>query len=187
MKTKIFILITLLLAATAVSAQTFLYTHNRTHTGQDANSHNTFTFRSTVSSGDMVLLHNVANTRTNAERRFRNGQPLTQRILLGQEQLLEPDNWTWNRTRSIVNNAFSAAEKQRVRGSFLTTSMVIDTNTGRVVEVEFHFLANSGFATIPVSVYRRIELELKNQIWFTPTAVGRSLNFTRRTWTQEVR
>ena len=171
--------------ATTALAQTFLYTHNGTHTGQDANG-STFTYRSVID-GALVHLHNVANTKTNAERRFRNGQPLTQRILLGQERLLEPDNWTWNRSRSIVNNAFSADERRRVTGCELLVDLIIDSNTGRIMEVEFSFLANSGFATIPVSVYRRIELELKNQIWFTPTAVGRSLNFIARGWSQEVR
>ena len=188
MKTKIFILIALLFTATEVSAQTFLYTHNRIHTGQDANS-NTFTFRSVVSTSNMVFLHNTANTRMDVWPTFKDGSPLTERIKLGQELLLERDNWTRNRAHSVINNAFTHAERQRLRqrDAALITSMIIDTTTGRVVEVEFRFLANCEFATFPVSVFRHIELELKRLLYFTPTEIGRQLNFVRRTWTQEVR
>ena len=172
--------------ATIASAQTFLYTHNRIHTGQDANSNNTFTYRSIVSSANMVTLHNTANTRVNVNPTFRDGSPLTERIMRGQEQLIERDSWTQNRAQSVINNAFTHAERQRLsqRDALLTTSMIIDTTTGRVVEVEFRFLTNSEFATFPVSVFRHIELELKRLLYFTPTETGRQLNFVRRTWTQ---
>ena len=36
-----------------------------------------------------------------------------------------------------------------------------DSDTGKVIEVDFDFLSTEPFATIPISVYRKIELELK--------------------------
>ena len=44
----------------------------------------------------------------------------------------------------------------------------------------------SPFATIPVSVYRKIELELKKNIWFVPTTEGKKMNFLVRMWSQEI-
>ena len=79
--------------------------------------------------------------------------------------------------RTIVNNAFTPAERQRLRGSRLRLTFYSNSQTGVVDDVEFVFLVDSGFATIPVTTYRRIELELKNRIRFVPTAEGRRRNF----------
>ena len=64
--------------------------------------------------------------------------------------------------------------------------MYIDTNTGKVTEADFNFLATNPFATIPISVYREIEIELKKNIWFTTTAEGKRMNYLVRMWNQEI-
>lgn len=64
--------------------------------------------------------------------------------------------------------------------------MYIDSNTGKAIEVDFTFLASDPFATIPISVYREIEVELKKNIWFTTTAEGKNMNYLVRTWRQEI-
>ena len=79
--------------------------------------------------------------------------------------------------RTIVNNAFTPAERQRLRGSELWLTFYADSQTGVVDDIEFTFDKLSGFATIPVSTYRKIELELKNRIQFVPTAEGRLHNY----------
>ena len=76
-----------------------------------------------------------------------------------------------------MHNAFTPAERQRIRGERLTVIMYVDSQTGRVDDVRFVFDRIFGFATIPVSVYRRIELELRDRIQFSPTAEGRRRNF----------
>ena len=186
MKIKISILVCLLFTLAEVSAQTYYYTQNKTMSGQDANSSNTYTYQCVMKPGNRALIYNVANTKTNAEQKFKNGSPLTESILMGHEKLFVADNWTWLKCRSIVNNALSAAEKQRVKDTGLSVCMTIDTSTGKVIEVDFSFLPDYGFGTIPLSVYRKIELELKNNVWFTLTDVGKSLNFIKRSWRQEV-
>lgn len=40
-------------------------------------------------------------------------------------------------------------------------------------------------ATIPVSVYRKIETDFKNSISFTPTAEGKKLNYIYYWWSHE--
>ena len=54
-----------------------------------------------------------------------------------EEELLnefEEETWTKPKCRSIVNNAFPSAEKQRVKGSELITTMYIDPDTGKVTK-----------------------------------------------------
>lgn len=101
--------------------------------------------------------------------------------------LFEDDNWTRSKRFSIVNNAFSATEKKRVKDSKmeLVISMYISPDTGKVVEVDFSFLTLSPYATIPISVYREIEVELKKSIWFTLTPLGKQLNYILYWWNQE--
>ena len=104
-----------------------------------------------------------------------------------------PANDENNRTQmrqlaqTILDNAFSPAERQRLRGSSLRVSMWADSQTGVITDVEFSFVRTGGFATIPVTTYRRIELELKNRIRLAPTAVGRRRNFIMLNFEYEVR
>lgn len=71
--------------------------------------------------------------------------------------------------------------------SVLGTSMIIDSQTGKVIEVYFTFFDFEPLATIPVSVFRSIEVELKKNIWFVPTAEGKRLNFILLTWGQNIK
>jgi hypothetical protein len=95
------------------------------------------------------------------------------------QPLFESNNRTQMRqlVHTIVHNAFTPAERQRLRGATLDVTLYINSHTGSVDDVQFVFWIDRGFATIPVSTYRRIELELKNRIRFAPTAEGRRRNF----------
>jgi hypothetical protein len=64
--------------------------------------------------------------------------------------------------------------------------MIICSNTGNVKEVEFDFIRTTGYATIPVATYRRLELALKEQVRFPPTAFGRRMNFIVRSVRMDV-
>lgn len=99
---------------------------------------------------------------------------------------VKDDTWTKRKCYSIANNAFSVTEKERTKGRELDICIYIDSETGKVTEVDFYFTTVSPFATIPVSVYRKIELELKKNIWFVPTAEGKRMNFLVRMWSQEI-
>ena len=100
-------------------------------------------------------------------------------------KLLESDTWTRSKRFSIVNSAFSASEKQRIKGHDFTIIMYINSGTGKVDEVSFEFPNFRPYATIPVSVYRKIETEIKKNIWYTPTTVGKKLNYIFYWWAQE--
>jgi hypothetical protein len=86
-----------------------------------------------------------------------------------------------------VNEAFfSTLNPEAQNGLKLSTSLYIDPSTGKVVDVEFEFLTDRIAAKFPPAVYRRIELELKRHIWFTPTEYGRRLNCIFLNWIQKV-
>ena len=85
----------------------------------------------------------------------------------------------------IVNAAFSASEKQRVIGHELIITMCINSDTGKVDEVEFSFMNFGTYATIPISVYRKIETDLKEKVWYIPTEEGKKLNYIYYWWAQE--
>jgi hypothetical protein len=100
-------------------------------------------------------------------------------------KLLESDTWTRSKRFSIVNAAFSDSEKQRIKGYDFNIKMYINSSTGRVDEVSFEFHRSGPFATIPVSVYRKIETEIKKELWFTLTAEGKMLSYIFYWWAQE--
>lgn len=99
--------------------------------------------------------------------------------------LTEDDTWTDEKCRTIVVEAFTTEQKLRVKGRDVYIVMCINTDTGKVDEVNFEFVNFGGYATIPVSVYRKIELEIKKNIWFKLTDEGRKLNYIYQWWSQD--
>ena len=67
----------------------------------------------------------------------------------------------------------------------LTIAMYISPTTGKVMEVNFQFTTFNPAATIPLSVCRQIETNLKNNVWFTPTDYGKTLNYIFLGWRYE--
>jgi len=181
MKTKIKLLaFSLLFCTSNIMAQVFLY--DRSGAFFTGGKDGVF-FQADVSESGSVTLYNRANRLTYATHTI-DGRPieLFERIID-----TEPDNWTRPLAERIVNDAFSAAERSRIQpGQVLRIAMFICPQTGRVMEVRFGFSNRSGYATIPVDTFRRIELALREQIRFTPTADGRRLNYIFRTWSHQL-
>ena len=98
----------------------------------------------------------------------------------------ESDTWTRPKCYSIVSNAFSAEQKQRLKGQTLVISLYIHPDTGKVIDVSFGFSNRENFATIPIPVYHKMELELKKNIQFVPTEHGKQFNYIFLWWEQKV-
>ena len=98
----------------------------------------------------------------------------------------ESDTWTRPKCYSIVSNAFSEEQKQRLKGQILDICLYIHPDTGKVIDVSFSFGNRDNFSTIPVSVYHKIELELKKNIQFVPTEHGKQFNYIFLWWSQKV-
>lgn len=140
-----------------------------------------FTYRAEVMPGGTVRLFNAANRHDFRQiQTFRDGRRITTEDRRGFGSVVNPCTSTIIQTvNDIVRNALSPAERQRVGDWQLFVRMYVDqaaTTPRPVTEVKFSFSTNSPFATIPVSVYRQIELEIKRQIRFAPTANGRRLS-----------
>ena len=139
-------------------------------------------FQADVAESGGVTLYNRENRLTYVE------QTVDGRLRGLDERIrdLEPNNWR-DLAMRIVREAFTAEQISRIRqGENFSIAMIICPQTGKVMEVNFTFHNRSGYATIPVATFRRIELALKEQIRFTPTTDGRRLNYIFRFWHQEL-
>ena len=182
MNTKyILILIGLLLYASSAVAQTRFYDVTRTF------HESGFTYQADVS-GSLVTLYNRSAGRfTNVRQTFRDGRLISDDDRRIDDVVVENDIRMRALARQVVRNGFSAVERNRLRqGEDLWLILIICPDTGNVKEVHFQFMRQSGYATIPVTTYRRIELEIKRQVRFTPTAHGRNMNFIFRGWRMDV-
>lgn len=179
---KTFILwISFLFFTMNVAAQTNYYTSDKTF------YENGYTYQCDIVEGSkFVTLYNKSNKFTYVNQTNRNTGEI---ISIEQNRALQlmDDSWTRPKCNSIVNSAFSFAEKQRVKGFKVTVIMYINPDTGKVAEVKFRFASFNPYATIPVSVFRKIETELKNSIWFTPTGEGKKRNYIICGWRHEVK
>ena len=166
-------LLTLLsiLFCTNILAQTNYYTSTKTFT------ENGYTYQCDAHPSHFVTLYNKNNKFTYKEQIYKDtGKPF---IMPRNKyiELTQRDNWTRSKRFFIVNKAFSQEQKQRIKGEELIITMAINTTSGIVDEVYFEFTNFGPYATIPVSVFREIELEIKKNIWFSVTAEGRKLNY----------
>jgi hypothetical protein len=181
MKTKNIILTTccLLLFIVAASAQTYYYDETKTF------YENGYTYQCDNAVGN-ITLYNNQNRFTYAEKAYKDGSKLPEDIARGRVSAIEMETWSRPKARSIVNNAFPAQEKALVKGERLSISLYINPDTGKVIEVKFGFWNRSPFGRIPPSTYYKIEQQLKKEIWFTMTEVGKQLNFGFLFWGHEV-
>lgn len=154
---KICVTICFLLLNLVLTAQNYYYNVTKTF------NENGYAYQCDVLEGSgFVTLYNKENKFTHVDQVDRNtGESIS--IRENKERLFEDDSWTKPKCFSIINNAFSYAEKQRVRGRDFTIIMYISPDTGKVIGVEYQFTSMNPYATIPVSVFRKIEVELKKK------------------------
>ena len=180
MKTKfIFLILCAGFSFYGATAQTYYYNTTKTF------NENGYTYQCDKASYGIVTLYNKANKYTYAPYANKDGSTPSENL----DKLfpfIADDNWTKQKSFSIVNNIFSREEKMRVKGSKFDVSMTIDTSTGKVIEVDFSFFYSNPVGTIPVSTFRKLELELKSQIWFTLTNNGKKLKFVQIGWMHEI-
>ena len=140
-----------------------------------------YTYRCDVEEGTQsVLLYNVDNKFTYVDQIIKStGKEIS---INDYRESFEDDDWTKDRCRTIVRRAFSAEERRRLQGYGFIIGIYISSETGKIIEVDFDFVTFNPFATIPVSVYRQIEIQLKENVWFVPTEFGKGLNYIYLCW-----
>lgn len=161
----------LLFSATTVFAQTYYYNHTKTF-NEDG-----YTYQCDVPEWKMVTLYNKENQFTYVDMVNKTTGKVYSPIINHDPSTFQSHKQVREKFYSIVNGSFSAAEKQRLKGDEFSITMCFNPETGRVMEVRFKFTTNNAFATIPLSVYRNIELQLKEHIWVTPTAEAVKYNY----------
>ena len=173
MKPKtIFILIGLLhFTGFTIKAQTHYYNETKTF------YENSFAYQCDVDESARVTLYNKENKHTYDHLEFKDGTDANGAIIFHGMRPLKTDNWTYDKIIEIADKHFSDLERERVREKEYTMRIVINSSTGKVIEVSFSFLTSTPFGTIPVSTYRMIELDLKENVWFTPSEDGKRMKF----------
>ena len=170
MRTIIFI--TMLFCATFSVAQTNYYTTSKTF------YENGYTYRCDLCASRFLDLYNVNNKWIG---QFPSYKSTGETFVMPDAgiQLTTHASWLANKekVKNIVKAAFTAAQKQTITDQDITLTMYINTDTGKIDDVSFSFLNNEPYAYIPVSVYRNIELAIKENIQFVLTDEGRKLNF----------
>ncbi len=163
-------LVSLLFCANSIFAQTNYYTSTKRF------NENGYSYQCDVDQSKGVTLYNKNNQWTNIDQIYKSSG---KKFIMDDDcpDVIEFDTWVDPKCESIVNNAFSAVEKLRVKGHELFISMYVSPDTGKVIDVNFFFVTFDPYATIPVSVYRKIEIDIKQNIWFVPTDEGKKMNY----------
>ena len=147
---------------------------------------NGYTYQCDVNEASMVYLYNADYTYCKTEQidlttgkryEFVPGKPPLAR---------EP--YTKPKCFAIVNKAFPPEIKARINGRELSIVLYIESATGKIADVVFNFTTQKIadiYTQVPVSVYREIEVELKKNVQFTPSDVGKNLNYIFMFWKQD--
>lgn len=131
-----------------------------------------------------VKLYNKENKYTNVPLVNKNtGERPSIRM---QEKRVEDDDLTFSRIDMIINKAFTEVQKKAMEGHCFGVAIYINSTTGRIMEIDYSFIKTSPFAEIPVSVFREIELKVKDEICFMITDAGRKYNYVYFFWMHEI-
>ena len=175
---------TLILAISTLFCVAYLHAQTNYYATTKTFNQDGYIYQCDVRASGFVTLYNKSNKLINVYPVYKNtGESFVQTE--AGIKLLESDTWTRSKRFSIVNAAFSDSEKQMLKGHDFYIIMYINSSTGRVDEVSFEFHKSDPFATIPVSVYRKIETEIKKDLWFTLTTEGKMLSYIFYWWAQE--
>ncbi|MDR0543840.1 MAG: DUF5043 domain-containing protein [Odoribacteraceae bacterium] len=173
-----------LLLVGSLCAQTFdksksYYTTTQTIQGSG------FKLQCDIYKGFCVTLYDVNSKFTYAKWGKKDGTNMELGVSRGTIPTTENDTWTRSKSISIVDNTFSFAEKEWVKGEMLLVTMIIDSSTGKVIEVNFEFDKDTPFQQIPPTTFHKIEQQLKTEIWFTVTPAGKELTYCMAHWMHE--
>lgn len=132
-----------------------------------------------------VHLYNAENHPERGEVRYKTGESLNlEEVLTDTFQPLVISDSKHRHLHSIVDNAFSQTQVEYLNEKTFTIVLNISSSDGSITDVYFKYFASSGYSTIPVEVFRDIEVQLKNNIFFELTEEGRKMNYCYLAWSQ---
>lgn len=132
-----------------------------------------YTYISDPQPGGFVNLYNKNNKWVNTCPKYKDtGEDLEFGV-----NTLEYDMNMKKVIQTVIYNAFTTEQIKMLKGYRLFTIMSLNSETGKVEEVYFSFKYYQPYARIPVSVFRKMELELKEKVRFQPTEEGKKLDY----------
>ena len=145
------------------------YEHTRTFVEEG------YTYQCDVKYG-YVTLYNAANQWTYADQiDNRTGKLYTSN--LGENDVFEMSDETAKAIIRIVNQSFSQEEARRITDNGFMLTLFFSPVTGDLAEVCFNFSIFRDSARIPISYYRDIELQLKEQVHVKVLEGGKHLTY----------
>lgn len=173
---KLLILISILTSTIVSNGQTTYY-HKATTVYSLENG---VTYNSDNRLFPLIFLYNAANKYHDTPRTYADGRPFTlSGTALMKNRTFSMPAGMESKVLSLAKAVFTPEQKALLKDALIGVYIEMDASTGRVLEVEFGFLAFEGekAALIPPSTFRALELVLKNNdVYVTPTTLGRSLS-----------
>ena len=134
-----------------------------------------YTYQCDVKYG-YVTLYNAANQWTYADQiDNRTGKLYTSN--LGENDVFKMSDETAKAIIRIVNQSFSQEEARRITDNGFMLTLFFSPVTGDLAEVCFNFFIFRDSARIPISYYRDIELQLKEQVHVKVLEGGKHLTY----------
>ncbi|MBR2628053.1 MAG: DUF5043 domain-containing protein [Tidjanibacter sp.] len=130
-----------------------------------------------------VLLHNITNHIGRGEIAYKDGSPLNLEHPWELPDFVVMTDAVADYMYRAVDDAFSVQQADSLEGKKMSIVLNISSTNGYVTDVYFKFPSFYYYTKIPVSVFREIEVKLK-QLVFELTDEGRRLTYCHLSWTQ---
>ena len=139
----------------------------------------------TISVFDFVNLYNIQNHPGRGDVKYKTGEPLLDLFGYDTEHLVVPTELN-NKMGAIVDDAFTIEQAECLNGEEFWITLNVSSTTGKITDIYFAYdlTVSSKYRSIPIDVFRTIELQLKEQIVFELTEEGRKMNYCLLAWTQ---
>ena len=128
-----------------------------------------------------IYIYNAQNHPGRDEVRWANGESIDS-DLFGLS--LEPIVYTetlLDRIYAITDNAFTEEQIAMIGKDYFQINLDISSSTGEVTDVYFMIFPDTYYASIPIEVFRKMELQFKD-IVFELTEQGRNLTYVYLSW-----
>ncbi|MDR1755648.1 MAG: DUF5043 domain-containing protein [Culturomica sp.] len=135
-----------------------------------------------------VTLYNPNSIYTYANQTYADGTALPEDIAVGDTPACTMTNASDHDIQNRVNRVLTTTQKQRLGDWTLPVSVIVNPQTGKVIEVFFWFINDSPYNQLPPSVFRQIEQNFLSQPQITDFAVtdtGRQLNYVMFSWSHK--
>ena len=170
----LFLTIVLLFAINSLYSQTNYYTETKTFY-EDG-----YTYQVDRCESGHIDVYNKDNKWINKDQTYKSTGEYFEMPDYGPDLL---DNRSYRAMRNILHDilyeCFSDEEIENIKniGKICLIDFYINPETGNMDDVCFTFHRTSGYVNIPISVFREIELKIKERLNFVVTEEGKKINY----------